>query len=52
MRITGAAEVGTYALRFGFSDGHATGIYSFEWLRRICPRDLEGADEAGRPIDP
>jgi DUF971 family protein len=31
------AAVGNYALQFGWSDGHATGIYSFEYLRRLCP---------------
>ncbi|MBI2069728.1 MAG: DUF971 domain-containing protein [Elusimicrobia bacterium] len=28
---------GNYALSFDFSDGHTTGIYSFEFLRQICP---------------
>lgn len=28
--------VGNYALSFGFSDGHATGIFSFECLRKLC----------------
>lgn len=28
--------VGNYALSFSFSDGHGTGIYSFESLRRLC----------------
>lgn len=33
----GRAElVGNYALSFSFSDGHGTGIYSFENLRRLC----------------
>ena len=32
-----ARTVGNYALQFSFSDGHTTGIYSFEYLRRICP---------------
>jgi DUF971 family protein len=33
-----AAElVGNYAIRIDWSDGHATGIYSFEYLREICP---------------
>ena len=27
--------VGNYAVRFVFSDGHATGIYSWEYLRSI-----------------
>lgn len=29
--------VGRYALRFDWSDGHGTGIYPFDQLRRICP---------------
>ncbi len=28
--------VGRYALNFNFSDGHDTGIYSFEYLRKLC----------------
>ena len=34
---TGVEPVGNYALRFSFGDGHDTGIYSFDYLRRICP---------------
>jgi len=32
-----AQAVGNYALRIDFSDGHATGIFSFDYLRTICP---------------
>jgi DUF971 family protein len=28
--------VGRYALQFVWSDGHSTGIYTFEYLRRIA----------------
>jgi DUF971 family protein len=28
--------VGGYALQFGWGDGHATGLYSFEYLRRLA----------------
>lgn len=31
-----ADVVGNYALSFRFSDGHTAGIYSFEFLRRLC----------------
>jgi DUF971 family protein len=31
------AYVGRYALRFDWSDGHTTGIYTWELLRGICP---------------
>lgn len=36
LRASRAEVVGNYALSFGFSDGHATGIYSFENLRKLC----------------
>lgn len=29
--------VGNYAVAFQWSDAHATGIYRFDFLRRICP---------------
>jgi DUF971 family protein len=32
-----ASTVGTYAIQIEFTDGHSTGIYSFEHLREICP---------------
>ena len=38
-RVTakGATAVGNYAIQIEFSDSHATGIFSFEHLREICP---------------
>jgi len=36
-RATAAAQVGNYAIRISFSDGHSTGIYSYDHLRSICP---------------
>lgn len=33
----GAELVGNYAIRIEFSDGHSTGIYSWEYLRKIDP---------------
>lgn len=29
--------VGRYAIQFTWSDGHDTGIYTFETLRELCP---------------
>ncbi|MCA9603345.1 MAG: DUF971 domain-containing protein [Polyangiales bacterium] len=29
-------EVGNYALRLGWADGHGTGIYAFPYLRDLC----------------
>lgn len=34
--------VGKYALRFVWSDGHDTGIYPWDLLRRNCPCDQCG----------
>lgn len=44
-----ASAVGNYAIQIEYSDGHATGIYSFEHLREICPcgecaREFRGSD--------
>jgi DUF971 family protein len=32
-----ATSVGNYAIQMEYSDGHATGIYSFGYLRGLCP---------------
>jgi len=32
-----AEGVGKYAIRFKWNDGHELGIYSWQWLRQICP---------------
>lgn len=32
-----ASQVGNYAIQISFSDGHSTGIYSYDYLRSICP---------------
>jgi DUF971 family protein len=34
--IDGIEEVGSYALQFTWGDGHASGIYTFRYLRRLC----------------
>ena len=42
--------VGNYALRFKWNDGHESGIYSWEYLRRVCRCDeCLARDEASRP---
>lgn len=32
--------VGKYALKFKWNDGHESGIYSWEYLRRVCQCDV------------
>ena len=36
-RAQSAQAVGQYAIQISFSDGHATGIYSYHLLRSLCP---------------
>ena len=33
--VLGWERVGNYALRFDFSDGHRTGIYTYDYLRKL-----------------
>lgn len=33
-------SVGNYAISIGWSDGHATGIYRFDFLRDLCPCEV------------
>lgn len=37
LRAVDAELVGNYAIRIRFSDGHATGLYSWEYLRSLKP---------------
>ena len=39
LEATSAQMVGNYAVKIAFSDGHDTGIYSFTYLREICPAE-------------
>ncbi len=48
LSLTDIGEVGSYAVRLTWGDGHATGIYDFRLLRALCacpaccPGDPEG----------
>jgi len=37
IKMNDIEEIGAYAIRIHWNDGHNAGIYSFEHLRRICP---------------
>ena len=41
--------VGGYALSFKWFDGHASGIYTFVYLRALCPCDACRGGQAGMP---
>ncbi|HXP22795.1 MAG TPA: DUF971 domain-containing protein [Candidatus Sulfotelmatobacter sp.] len=36
-RAQSATQVGNYAIQINFTDGHSTGIFSYDYLRSLCP---------------
>ena len=48
LKMLGVEPVGNYAIRINWSDGHNSGIYSYEHFRRICPcPECKSAAHAG-----
>ncbi len=37
IKMTNVEPIGNYAVQIFWNDGHSTGIYSFDHLRKICP---------------
>jgi DUF971 family protein len=37
VELIGIESVGNYAVSFVWADGHRTGIYTFDYLRDLCP---------------
>jgi DUF971 family protein len=37
LKMASVEPIGSYAIRIHWNDGHSTGIYSFDHLRKICP---------------
>jgi DUF971 family protein len=37
LKMVNVEPIGNYAIRIVWSDGHSSGIYSFEHLRKISP---------------
>lgn len=37
VEVVNVEPVGGYALTITWGDGHDTGIYTFQWLREVCP---------------
>lgn len=37
LKMLSVEPVGTYAIRIAWSDGHSSGIYSWDHLRTVCP---------------
>ena len=36
-KLSEIGAVGNYAILFRWADGHETGIYTFQYLRSLCP---------------
>lgn len=36
LRLEGMEGIGNYAVRLGWNDGHSSGLYTWEALRRLC----------------
>lgn len=48
--LTGLQPMGNYAMGLRFADEHGTGIYSWPYLRELCPcPSCEGAPEGTPP---
>lgn len=46
-KIESYTPVGRYALTFTWNDGHTTGIYSFDFLRALCPCNVCRGKDGG-----
>ena len=51
VRIRKAEYVGRYALRFDWSDGHNTGIYTFVFLRELADLHAGGKQPQAKPTE-
>jgi DUF971 family protein len=36
LKLEGMEAIGNYAVRLGWNDGHSSGLYTWETLRRLC----------------
>ncbi len=45
VELKNVAVVGKYALSLSWGDGHDTGIYSYRYLRELCPCCVPAASE-------
>lgn len=44
-QLRAVEPVGGYAVRPIWNDGHATGLYSFDYLRHLCPCEVCGGEK-------
>jgi DUF971 family protein len=44
-QLRAVEPVGGYAVRPIWNDGHATGLFAFDYLRRLCPCEACGGEK-------
>jgi DUF971 family protein len=49
--VAGLKTIGNHALQITWVDGHATGLYTWEWLREACPCEACGGPREGTPAE-
>ncbi len=49
VKAQAVSQVGNYALSIAWSDGHSTGIYTFDLLRRLCDEWRQQRSADGQP---
>lgn len=49
VEVVAIEPVGNYAISLRFSDGHGTGIYRYDFLRRICPCPVCRTEATDKP---
>ncbi len=47
--LLGIRGVGNYAVELRWEDGHSTGIYTFDYLRALCPCEACRAGRSNAP---
>ncbi len=51
LSLEGMEGIGSYAVRFGWNDGHSSGLYTWETLQRLC-REHSASSLTDRPESP
>ena len=51
-RAQAATQVGNYAIQISFSDGHSTGIFSYDYLAHYCARARNAPRRSASAFNP
>jgi DUF971 family protein len=48
--VAGIKPVGGYAVQINWKDGHSTGIYTYEYLKKLASDEGKGTDNNYKPL--